>query len=108
MFHAGLAHNCDYKSLVKAFDDVDHWNSYMSPGKKKRSGGSLLSIRQRRQENVRPENVLPENVRPENDRTGNVRPWQIPNSLFDQEKFTKMPIMREDLLKATPPWQQDA
>lgn len=40
MFHAGLAHNCDYRSLVKAFDDVDHWNSYLSPGKRKRSDAS--------------------------------------------------------------------
>ena len=40
MFHAGLAHNCDYRSLVKALDDVDHWNSYLSPGKRKRSDAS--------------------------------------------------------------------
>jgi len=43
MFHAGLAHNCDYRSLVKAFDDVDHWNSYLSPGKRKRSDASSNS-----------------------------------------------------------------
>jgi len=44
MFHAGLAHNCDYKQMVRAIDEVDHWNSFMSPGKKKR-GDTGIRIR---------------------------------------------------------------
>ena len=33
LFHGGLAHNCDYKDLVGAVDETDHWGSDMSPGK---------------------------------------------------------------------------
>ena len=33
MFHAGLAHNCDYKDLIGAIDETDFWGSDMSPGK---------------------------------------------------------------------------
>ena len=33
LFHAGLAHNCDYKDLVGAVDETDHWGSDLSPGK---------------------------------------------------------------------------
>jgi len=35
LFHGGLAHNCDYKDLVGAVDETDHWGSDLSPGKKK-------------------------------------------------------------------------
>lgn len=59
MFHAGLAHNCEYKSLVKAFDDLDHWNSFMSPGKKKRSGNSWTTTKRRRPENVQQPTDVP-------------------------------------------------
>jgi len=34
LFHGGLAHNCDYKDLVGAVDEADHWGSDLSPGKK--------------------------------------------------------------------------
>ena len=33
LFHGGLAHNCDYKDLVGAVDEADHWGSDLSPGK---------------------------------------------------------------------------
>ena len=33
LFHAGLAHNCDYKDLVGAVDETDHWSSDIAPGK---------------------------------------------------------------------------
>jgi len=33
VFHGGLAHNCDYKDLVRAVDEADHWGSELSPGK---------------------------------------------------------------------------
>lgn len=37
LFHAGLAHNCDYKDLVRAVDETDHWGSDLAPGKRKRN-----------------------------------------------------------------------
>jgi len=79
IFHAGLAHNCDYKSLVRAFDDVDHWNSFMSPGKKKRSGGGFLAARRRP--------------------TSNTGGWRNRNMMSNGEgkkKFSDMPGRKED------------
>ena len=36
MFHAGLAHNCDYRDVVGAVNEVSHWGSDISPGKRRR------------------------------------------------------------------------
>ena len=36
MFHAGLGQNCDYRDMVGAVDEVNHWGSDMAPGRKRR------------------------------------------------------------------------
>lgn len=36
MFHAGLGQNCDYRDMVGAVDEVNHWDSDLAPGKKRR------------------------------------------------------------------------
>jgi len=36
MFHAGLGQNCDYRDMVGAVDEVNHWGSDLTPGKKRR------------------------------------------------------------------------
>jgi hypothetical protein len=36
MFHAGLAQNCDYKDVIGAVNEVNHWGSDLSPGKRRR------------------------------------------------------------------------
>eukprot|EP00095_Tigriopus_kingsejongensis_P003432 maker-scaffold110_size354795-snap-gene-2.22 protein:Tk03432 transcript:maker-scaffold110_size354795-snap-gene-2.22-mRNA-1 annotation:"PREDICTED: uncharacterized protein LOC100906079" len=36
LFHAGLAHNCDYRDVVGAVNEITHWGSANAPGKRRR------------------------------------------------------------------------
>ena len=36
MFHAGLGQNCDYRDMVGAVDEVNHWGSDMAPGRRRK------------------------------------------------------------------------
>ncbi|TRY73958.1 hypothetical protein TCAL_11345 [Tigriopus californicus] len=36
LFHAGLAHNCDYRDVVGAVNAITHWGSDSGPGKRRR------------------------------------------------------------------------
>merc|ERR1712156_10627 len=37
LFHAGLAHNCDFRDVISAVNEMSYWGSDLSPGKKKRT-----------------------------------------------------------------------
>jgi len=37
LFHAGLAHNCDFRDVITAVNEMSYWGSDLAPGKKKRS-----------------------------------------------------------------------
>jgi len=37
LFHAGLAHNCDFRDVISAVNEMNYWGSDLSPGKKKRN-----------------------------------------------------------------------
>ena len=36
LFHAGLAHNCDYRDVIGAVNEASHWGSALAPGKKRK------------------------------------------------------------------------
>ena len=43
MFNAGLAHNCDYRDVVGAVNEMNHWGSDLAPGRrKKRDAGRQM------------------------------------------------------------------
>jgi hypothetical protein len=43
MFNAGLAHNCDYRDVVGAVNEMNHWGSDLAPGRrKKRDAGHQM------------------------------------------------------------------
>jgi len=37
LFHAGLAHNCDFRDVISAVNEMSYWGSDLAPGKKKRT-----------------------------------------------------------------------
>merc|ERR1712156_52211 len=37
LFHAGLAHNCDFRDVISAVNEMSYWGSDLAPGKKKRN-----------------------------------------------------------------------
>merc|ERR1712228_707954 len=41
LFHAGLAHNCDFRDVISAVNEMSYWGSDLSPGKKKRTQPAL-------------------------------------------------------------------
>ena len=52
LFNAGLAHNCDYRDVVGAVNEMNHWGSDLAPGKRrKREAGSPVGILKRLLEN---------------------------------------------------------
>lgn len=52
LFNAGLAHNCDYRDVVGAVNEMNHWGSDLAPGKRrKRESGSPDGILKRLLEN---------------------------------------------------------
>merc|ERR1712226_1377449 len=34
LFNGGLAHNCDYRDVIASVNDMGHWGSALSPGKR--------------------------------------------------------------------------
>ena len=36
--NAGLSHNCDIRDFLGAFEENKYWNSFDSPGKRRRRG----------------------------------------------------------------------
>jgi len=36
VLHAGLAHNCDYRDVIGAVNEMSHWGSEFAPGKRRR------------------------------------------------------------------------
>lgn len=35
-FNAGMSHNCDYNEVLKTVDDVNHWSSDSTPGRRRK------------------------------------------------------------------------
>jgi len=36
LFNGGLAHNCDYRDVIASVNDMGHWGSALSPGKRRK------------------------------------------------------------------------
>lgn len=36
LFHAGLAHNCDYRDVIASVNEMSYWGSDLAPGKKRK------------------------------------------------------------------------
>jgi len=36
LFHAGLAHNCDYRDVIASVNEMSYWGSDLAPGKRKK------------------------------------------------------------------------
>ena len=36
LFHAGLAHNCDYRDVIASVNEMNHWGSNLAPGRRRR------------------------------------------------------------------------
>ena len=36
LFHAGLAHNCDYRDIIASVNEMSYWGSDLAPGKRRK------------------------------------------------------------------------